>query len=160
MQAKSDDALEHAKEKSAGNLAFARTGLGLVRSLTGCVYLPTCSYERLHSVPREGEGGERDRKKYLEFEHWLASATRQNLKVGFLDTSIASRTTTIYGSGNEPFNTANLFTIALATVRTLQRPNDTANKHLFIRPFTATQNVLLAEPRPPHGRSGTSTRRR
>ncbi|KJR84962.1 NmrA-like family protein [Sporothrix schenckii 1099-18] len=62
----------------------------------------------------------------------------------------AKRTATIYDSGNEPFQAANLPFIAKAVVATLQQaggnPADdkTANQYLRIASFLPTQNELLA----------------
>ncbi|KAJ2905881.1 hypothetical protein MKZ38_003889 [Zalerion maritima] len=61
--------------------------------------------------------------------------------VGF---NAATKTATIYDSGNEPVSGTNLAYIGKGVAGILKHPEETANKYLCIASFTTTQNEILA----------------
>jgi uncharacterized protein YbjT (DUF2867 family) len=66
------------------------------------------------------------------------------LKTKFLGFDLESRSATIYDGGDNRLSYTNLALIGAATVSILRNPDKTANKHIYIHSFKATQNEILA----------------
>ncbi len=73
----------------------------------------------------------------------LTCVTR-GLKTKFLGFDLESRSATIYDGGDNRLSFTNLALIGAATVSILRNPDKTANKHIYIHSFKATQNEILA----------------
>jgi uncharacterized protein YbjT (DUF2867 family) len=65
------------------------------------------------------------------------------LKVGFLGLIHASKTATLYDDGKATFTTTNLHTIALALVKTLEKPEDSKNRYIYVSGLQVTQKQIL-----------------
>ncbi|KAL2130351.1 hypothetical protein VTI74DRAFT_6577 [Chaetomium olivicolor] len=78
---------------------------------------------------------------------WTGIATSPffdwGLDHGIFGVNLATKTATIFDSGNEPFSASTLAFIAQAVVAVLQREHQTANKYYDVVEHTATQNQLL-----------------
>ncbi len=68
----------------------------------------------------------------------------KGLKSGFLGYDLGSNSVTIWDSGDQVFSTTNLGAVAQAVVSTLQRPEKTVNKYVYVASCTTSQNELLA----------------
>ncbi|KAI9815275.1 MAG: hypothetical protein M1827_002755 [Pycnora praestabilis] len=66
------------------------------------------------------------------------------LRVGFLGFDINSESVTIYGDGTKKLSMTTLSTSALSVVKVLLNPTETANQHVFVQSFLASQNEVLA----------------
>jgi hypothetical protein len=67
----------------------------------------------------------------------------QGLSLGFWGFNKATKTATIYDSGNEPFHASNVALITKAVAEVFSRPEQTANRYLTIGSFNTTQNEVL-----------------
>ncbi|UKZ68384.1 uncharacterized protein TrAtP1_009423 [Trichoderma atroviride] len=63
---------------------------------------------------------------------------------GFLEYDIATKTATIWDDGNKTFTLTNEKELGAATAAVLKKPEETANKYLFISSVETTQNEILA----------------
>lgn len=63
---------------------------------------------------------------------------------GFTGFHLESKTATIYDDGNQPTSVSTLSAVGQAVVGILSKPNETANKRLYIASFEPTQNEILA----------------
>jgi len=63
---------------------------------------------------------------------------------GFTGFNLHTHSATIYDDGNQPASVTTLGSIAQAVAGILSKPEETANKRLFIASFTPTQNEVLA----------------
>ncbi|EHK48778.1 hypothetical protein TRIATDRAFT_53406 [Trichoderma atroviride IMI 206040] len=63
---------------------------------------------------------------------------------GFLEYDIATKTATIWDDGNKKFTLTNEKELGAATAAVLKKPEETANKYLFISSVETTQNEILA----------------
>ncbi|MCJ1485900.1 hypothetical protein MMC06_006075 [Schaereria dolodes] len=66
------------------------------------------------------------------------------IKVKFLGFNLAEKTATIFDSGNHQWPATTLPTIGLAICGILKKPEETANKYLFVDSFVTSQNEVLA----------------
>jgi hypothetical protein len=69
------------------------------------------------------------------------------LEIGFLGFNLASKTATIWDSGDAPFSATNLSTIGTGLVSLFSTPAniaDSANKYVYIASHTVSQNQILA----------------
>jgi len=66
------------------------------------------------------------------------------LRKGFTGFNLSTCTALIYDSGDTKFSTTNLATIGAAVAAILRKPEETANKHVYISSFTTSQNEVLA----------------
>ncbi|KAL2355457.1 isoflavone reductase family protein-like protein [Cryomyces antarcticus] len=66
------------------------------------------------------------------------------LEVGFLGYDLENHKAVIYNSGSEPHFTTTRPTIGKAVAAVLSKPEDTANKYIFVASFQTTQNEVLA----------------
>ncbi|KAK1238027.1 hypothetical protein MKX08_002606 [Trichoderma sp. CBMAI-0020] len=66
------------------------------------------------------------------------------LTSGFLEYDIATKTATIWDDGNKKFTLTNEKELGAATAAVLKKPEETANKYLFISSVETTQNEILA----------------
>ena len=62
---------------------------------------------------------------------------------GFFRFDLKARLARIYGSGDEQWTGTTLSTIGLAVSRTLQRPEETRNKFIYIYSISTSQNQVL-----------------
>jgi hypothetical protein len=67
----------------------------------------------------------------------------QGLEHGSIGLDKATKTATIYDSGNEPFQATNLPLIGKAIAAVLTHPEQTANRYISIAGFNPTQNQIL-----------------
>ncbi|KAH8162521.1 hypothetical protein CIB48_g5720 [Xylaria polymorpha] len=65
------------------------------------------------------------------------------LESGWLNYNIEEKHVTIYDSGNKPWSTTNMGTVATAVVKVLLKPDETRNKPMFIASFTVSQFQVL-----------------
>ncbi|PON23685.1 hypothetical protein TGAM01_v207332 [Trichoderma gamsii] len=63
---------------------------------------------------------------------------------GFLEFDLANKTATIWDGGNKKFTLTNEQDLGAATAAVLKKPEETANKYLFISSVETTQNEILA----------------
>ncbi|KAM0458566.1 hypothetical protein ACHAPV_005958 [Trichoderma viride] len=63
---------------------------------------------------------------------------------GFLEYDIATRTATIWDDGDKKFTLTNEKDLGAATAAVLKKPEETANKYLFISSVETSQNEILA----------------
>lgn len=68
----------------------------------------------------------------------------QGLRTGFLEYDIANKTATIWDGGNKTFTMTNEKDLGKAVAAVLQRPEETANRYLFVSSVETTQNEILA----------------
>ena len=66
------------------------------------------------------------------------------LKVGFLGFDGASKTATIFDGGDATFSSTNLHQIGVATVKALEKADETKNQYVFVSGFQTSQNEILA----------------
>ncbi|KAK6448823.1 hypothetical protein FP744_10005073 [Trichoderma asperellum] len=66
------------------------------------------------------------------------------LSNGFLEYDLANKTATIWDGGNKKFTLTNEKDLGAATAAVLKKPEETANKYLFISSVETTQNEILA----------------
>ncbi|KAL8901989.1 MAG: hypothetical protein Q9207_004932 [Kuettlingeria erythrocarpa] len=66
------------------------------------------------------------------------------LKTGFLGFDLHSKTATIYDAGDVPVCSTILSDVGQSVVGILKNPKETANRYVYIRTVTFTQNQLLA----------------
>ena len=71
------------------------------------------------------------------------SNSGRGLRNGFLGFDLKARLARIYGSGDEQWTGTTLSTIGLAVSRTLQRPEETRNKFIYIYSISTSQNQVL-----------------
>ncbi|KAI0120069.1 isoflavone reductase family protein [Nemania sp. FL0031] len=65
------------------------------------------------------------------------------LESGWLDYHLNEKRVTIYDSGNKPWSTTNMGTVATAVAKVLLKPDETRNKPMFIASFTVSQFQVL-----------------
>ena len=77
---------------------------------------------------------------------WVVMLIELNrgLTSGFLGFSIPARKATIYGGGDTVFTTTTLPAVGAAVVGVLRKPEETANKYVFVSSARTTGNELLA----------------
>lgn len=63
---------------------------------------------------------------------------------GFLEYDIANKIATIWDGGNKRFTLTNEKDLGTAIASVLKKPEETANKYLFISSIETTQNEILA----------------
>ncbi|KAM0513953.1 hypothetical protein ACHAPE_007308 [Trichoderma viride] len=63
---------------------------------------------------------------------------------GFLEFDLANKAATIWDGGNKKFTLTNEKDLGAATAAVLKKPEETANKYLFISSVETTQNEILA----------------
>ncbi|KAL7919898.1 NAD(P)-binding protein [Trichoderma austrokoningii] len=63
---------------------------------------------------------------------------------GFLEYDVVNKTATIWDGGNKKFTLTNKNDLGAATAAVLKKPEETANKYLFISSVETTQNEILA----------------
>ena len=66
------------------------------------------------------------------------------LTTGFLQYDLKARKATVFDGGNVKFSASTLDRVALATVRCLQREEQTRDRMLFVQSLCVTQNEVLA----------------
>ncbi|KAH7392617.1 hypothetical protein BKA66DRAFT_457889 [Pyrenochaeta sp. MPI-SDFR-AT-0127] len=66
------------------------------------------------------------------------------LKAGFHGFNAANKTVTLYDGGKGKFSTTNLYTIGLALVKSLEKPDLTKNQYVYVSSFVTTQLEILA----------------
>ncbi|KAL8992166.1 MAG: hypothetical protein Q9169_007318 [Polycauliona sp. 2 TL-2023] len=81
------------------------------------------------------------------------------LHTGFLGFDLKTQTATIYDDGNAPFNSTNLSDVGQSIVAILSKPEETANKFVFIQNVRATQNEVLAALEKSTGKQWTVNKR-
>ncbi|KAL8919123.1 MAG: hypothetical protein Q9172_005127 [Xanthocarpia lactea] len=81
------------------------------------------------------------------------------LRTGFLGFDLETHTATIFDSGEAVVNGTNLSDVAQSIVAILSRPEETANKYMFIQNVKATQNQILAALEKSTGKEWTVKRR-
>jgi nucleoside-diphosphate-sugar epimerase len=57
---------------------------------------------------------------------------------------VKNRSATIYDSGNARFTVTTSTNTALAVVKALLKPEETANKHIFLSDFTTTPRAIIS----------------
>jgi hypothetical protein len=62
----------------------------------------------------------------------------------FLAIDVKNRSATIYDSGNARFSVTTSTNTALAVVKSLLKPEETVNKHIFLSDFTATPRAIIS----------------
>ncbi|KAN0110839.1 NAD(P)-binding protein [Hyaloscypha variabilis] len=67
------------------------------------------------------------------------------LQFGHVGFNINTKEALIFDGGNKAFSVSNLSQIGNAVVAVLSKPEETANKVIYVDSFTATQNEILAE---------------
>jgi uncharacterized protein YbjT (DUF2867 family) len=65
-------------------------------------------------------------------------------KIGFHGLNGADKTATIFDGGNGRFSATNLHTIALAVIKSLEKPEVTKNTYVYVSGIDTTQNEILA----------------
>lgn len=97
--------------------------------------------------PPQQQGGHEGGGERVEFS-WTSLVNGHffdwGLRENFLHFDLAARTAGIIDDGAARSSQATLAQIARATVRVLQRPEETKNKMLFIQSFCVSQNEVLA----------------
>lgn len=66
------------------------------------------------------------------------------LRVGFHGLDYQSKTATLYDNGTARFSATNLHTVALAVIKSLEKPELTKNQYVYIAGFQTTQKELLS----------------
>lgn len=66
------------------------------------------------------------------------------LRVGFHGIDFQNKTATLYDNGTARFSATNLHTVALAVIKSLEKPDLTKNQYVYIAGFQTTQKELLA----------------
>jgi hypothetical protein len=67
------------------------------------------------------------------------------LESGWLDYHLEEKRVTIYDSGEKPWSTTNMGTVAAAVGTVLLKPDETKNKPIFVASFTVSQLQVLEE---------------
>ncbi|KAL8776640.1 MAG: hypothetical protein Q9213_008191 [Squamulea squamosa] len=81
------------------------------------------------------------------------------LHTGFLGFDLKTHTATIYDNGDAALNGTKLSDVAQSVVAILSKPEETANKFVFIQNIKANQNEILAALEKSTGKSWTVTKR-
>ncbi|OTA06117.1 isoflavone reductase family protein [Trichoderma parareesei] len=98
-------------------------------------------------------GQKRELIEYLKTKQsaafsWTGIATSLlfdwGLRTGFLEYDLTSKTATIWDGGNKRFTMTNEKALGKAVAAVLQKPEETANKYLFVSSVETTQNEILA----------------
>jgi len=63
--------------------------------------------------------------------------------VGFLGFNVANKTANIYDDGKARFSATNLYTVALAVIRALEKPDLSKNQYVYVSGLDTTQNEIL-----------------
>lgn len=66
------------------------------------------------------------------------------LRVGFHGFDLKNKTATLYDNGTTRFSTTNLHTVALAVVKSLEKPELTKNQYVYVAGFQTSQKEILA----------------
>lgn len=66
------------------------------------------------------------------------------LRVGFHGINYQTKTATLYDNGTARFSATNLHTVALAVIKSLEKPELTKNQYVYVAGIQTTQKELLA----------------